>query len=229
MEKIFCIGFPKTGTTSLEEAFELLGYSVCKGYYNNYNTNYLISLFINKDFTEIDRVITYYDVFTDLPFGGTNFYVYLSNTYPDAKFIHTQRDPEKWYDSLVKMFTQFDVNLDTAMNSFHKQGRYGVVYYFNKIFKVNTLSNNKGEFIAHYNRINNEIKNYFENSTFSYLGMNLIDGDGWEVLCPFLNCTIPNVKFPHKNKAKSKKRLTTIEKLQRIKILFIKIFKTFAS
>ena len=102
MDKIFCIGFPKTGTTSLEEALSLLGYNVCRGHYNNRHTNYLISLFYNKNFDEIDRIISYYDAFTDLPWGGTDFYIYLSNKYPKAKFIHSERNHEEWYGSLEK-------------------------------------------------------------------------------------------------------------------------------
>ena len=29
--------------------------------------------------------------------------------------------------------------------------------------------------------------------------MNICDGDGWEVLCPFLGKDIPNVPFPKLN------------------------------
>jgi hypothetical protein len=31
------------------------------------------------------------------------------------------------------------------------------------------------------------------------LVMNIIEGDGWEKLCPFLNKEIPSVDFPNKD------------------------------
>lgn len=201
MEKIFCIGFPKTGTTSLEEALSMLRYKVCKGHYNNNHTNYLISLFVNKEFDEIDKIIDYYDVFTDLPWGGTDFYKYLAKKYPDASFIHTQREVNSWYISLVKMLTKLDANPKTAMQTFHKRGRYGVIYYLKEVIKVDTLENSKDTILNYFVKTNEELKAFFESGNFSYLSIDLIKGDGWDVLCPFLSKPVPNENFPHANKA----------------------------
>ncbi len=155
--KIFCIGFPKTGTSSLEEALEILGYSVCKGHFNNNHTNYLISLFYNQDYSEIDKIIEYFDAFTDLPWGGTELYLYLSKRYPTARFIHTYREPKSWYNSLMGMFTKFDSSPDTAMKTFHSKGRYGAVYYMNREFNIDELSGNSELIIDHYIKTNNEL------------------------------------------------------------------------
>lgn len=199
MQKIFCIGFPKTGTTSLEFALGTLGYNVCKGDFQNNHTNYLISLFINKDFEEINRIINYYDAFADLPWGGTDFYVYLSKQYPEAKFIHTQREAEEWYVSLIKMTTKFDKNLEVAMSDFHSRGRYGFIYYLRKVIGLNSLDNSKVKLIKYFLDTNKSIENYFSSSNYSYLSLNIIEGDGWEKLCKFLNKEVPNIPFPHKN------------------------------
>lgn len=32
--------------------------------------------------------------------------------------------------------------------------------------------------------------------------MNICDGDGWEILAPFLGVEIPDVRFPHLHKRK---------------------------
>ncbi len=44
-----------------------------------------------------------------------------------------------------------------------------------------------------------KIKNYFKDRPDDLLVMNICDGDGWEVLCPFLDKPIPAVSFPHLN------------------------------
>ncbi|WP_452227717.1 sulfotransferase family protein [Lacinutrix sp. MEBiC02404] len=221
MEKIFCIGFPKTGTTSLEEALSLLGFKVCKGHFNNNHTNYLISLFVNNEFDEIDKIIDYYDAFTDLPFGGTDFYKYLAKKYPTAKFIHTQRDADSWHNSLIKMITKFDSNYSTAMQTFHEKGRYGVIYYLIEVVKVDTLENSKAKILNYYIKINEELNSFFVKNDSAYLSMDLVENEGWEVLCPFLNISIPNRSFPHANKAPSLKKKKTVSNFNRK--IFLKI------
>ena len=45
-----------------------------------------------------------------------------------------------------------------------------------------------------------DARGYFsKNRPNDLLVMNICDGEGWEVLCPFLNKPIPNVIFPKKN------------------------------
>lgn len=201
MEKIFCIGFPKTGTTSLEVALKILGYNVCKGHYSNNHSNYLISLFFHKDYDELDKMINYFDAFCDLPWGGTDFYLYLSKKYPDAKFIHTTRDSEKWYASLEHMFTEFDDNLETALDIMHQNTRYGAVYYLKKEFQIDTLYNNKEKIIQQYSNHNRSIEQYFNEDKSKYLKMSITKGDTWVELCKFLGKDVPGIDFPNVNKA----------------------------
>ena len=63
MEKIFGLGFSKTGTTSLEIALQKLGYNVCRGHWKNSHTFYLLALYIHRDYDEIFRIVNYWDAF----------------------------------------------------------------------------------------------------------------------------------------------------------------------
>jgi hypothetical protein len=128
-DKIFDLGFPKTGTTSLESALEILGYDVCKEDFQFNYTNYLMALCVNEDFEEIVRISRYWQAFADLPWGGTNLYKTLVHVYPGAKFIVTTRNPDDWYGSLERMLTKLDRNLDTCIDTMHRNGRFGFVYY----------------------------------------------------------------------------------------------------
>jgi len=201
INKVFGLGFSKTGTTSLERALEILGYKVCKGHWNNNYTNYLLSLYVNKDFDELIRMTDYWEAFADGPWGGTQLYKKLVKWYPQAKFIHTVRDPEKWYISFEKMITQFDSNLSTAFNTYHKK-RWGSAYYFQNVFNINTLEGSKNTIIKNYNDYNEEVSAFFRDSPFYYLKLNISDGGGWNSLCPFLGDKEPKVLFPHLNKVK---------------------------
>ncbi len=199
-QKVFCIGFSKTGTTSIEFALQDLGYKVLKGHWGNYTSNYTIALYVNNDIDELLKMTKNYDAFADAPWGGSYFFKKLHEVYPDAKFIFTKRDPEKWYKSFETMMTEFTDDIDEAMDSMFKNEMYGTVYYFSHLFGITTLTGNKQKILAKYNEINNEILDYFKDND-NFMTMDVVGGDGWEKLCGFLNEPQPDWDFYHLNKA----------------------------
>ena len=78
--KIFCIGLPKTGTTSLTQALDILGYSAL-----HYPDN------------PIEQARNY-DAMSDSPVAL--HYKELDINYPGARFILTLRDESSWLRSL---------------------------------------------------------------------------------------------------------------------------------
>jgi hypothetical protein len=201
MQKVFGLGFSKTGTTSLEQALEILGYKVCKGHWQNPHTFYLHALYIHRDYDEIFRMIDYWDAFADAPWGGTALYEELYKRLPQSKFILTVRDGEKWYVSLEKLITMFDLNLETAFESYHANGMYGSAYFFKHIFNIETLAGNKKKIIDHYNAYNRNVIDFFSKRNAEFIVLDMPAGDGWQKLCGFLKKEIPTQLFPHLNKA----------------------------
>lgn len=200
-QKVFCLGFSKTGTTSMEGALEILGYKVCKGHWQTNHTFYLLALSVNKDYDELIRMTENWDAFADGPWGGTDLYIKLLKKYPDAKYILTIRDPESWYRSFEKLITMFDMNLDTALLSYRSNGLWGSAYYFESLFDIKTLAGNKEKIISKYNNYNKEVIEYFRTKQKELLVLDLSKVDAWKEICPYLNCNIPDVNFPHSNKA----------------------------
>ena len=58
-----------------------------------------------------------------------------------------------------------------------------------------------------YTRHKNQVLDYFRNRTDDLLITNIVDGEGWEKLCPFLDVPIPNLQFPHVTRRKISTRL----------------------
>ncbi|EIE78208.1 hypothetical protein RO3G_02912 [Rhizopus delemar RA 99-880] len=97
-------GFGRTGTDSLHEALNILGY----------NTHHMSCIFKNENldfetFKEAHRNPEAID--WDKPYDGfdaavdwptCNFYKELMVKYPDAKVLLTVRTPESWYVSVCK-------------------------------------------------------------------------------------------------------------------------------
>ena len=96
--KIFCIGFHKTGTTSLETALTMLGYRVtgCNGINDpDIEKNVLKMAF---------ELVGQYDAFQDNPWPI--IFKELDEKFPGSKFILTLRDSKSWRHSQVKHFGQ---------------------------------------------------------------------------------------------------------------------------
>jgi len=180
---------------------QILGYNVCRGRWSNPHTFYLLALYVNRDYEEIFRMVNYWDAFADGPWGGTDLYVQLYERFPESKFILTIRDAESWYASFEKLITMFDLNVDTALASYHANGMYGSAYYFEHIFDIKTLAGNKQKIIDHYNAYNENVSNFFSKVQANFIVFDLFAGDGWEKLCAFLDKEIPNQTFPHANKS----------------------------
>lgn len=201
--KVFCLGFSKTGTTSMEQALDILDYDVCRGHWNSPHTYYLLALYVNRDFKEILRLTRYWDAFADGPWGGTDLYHQLLETYPNAKYILTERDPEAWYASFEKLMTMFDVDPETALESYHASGMYGSGYYFESIFGVKALAGNKKKIIDTYVSYNNAVKEQFRRLGKELLVLDLAkENDAWGKICAHLGQPVPAAPFPHENRAR---------------------------
>lgn len=115
-EKVFGIGLNKTGTTSLNEALNILGIkSIHKP---------------RKQFLEEEKrklpyfsTLNGYSGFTDFPCWV--IYKELDKLYPGSKFILTVRDPESWMESRKKHYQRrlkegVKMNWDISESSINK-------------------------------------------------------------------------------------------------------------
>lgn len=179
--KIFCIGFHKTGTTSLAQALNILGFSVTGP--NGVNDPNIAQ---NAQ-ALIARLVNQFDAFQDNPWPL--FYKELASEFPDAKFILTYRDPEKWLSSQVRHFGK----QETPMRKW--------------IYGVGCPEGNERIYLQRYNKHNRDVATYFKKKRKPLLVMNLEKGDGWDKLCPFLGLPQPTASFPHANRAEAREQL----------------------
>jgi hypothetical protein len=199
-QKVFNLGFSKTGTTSFENACIILGYETYRGNWQLNHNDFLLALWVNRDYGEIRRMTAYWEAFSDAPWGGSDLYKQLVEWYPDAKFVHTLRETNSWYESLFNMLTKFDTDPQYALSAFHANKRYGFTYFMRHTFGIEELADNKAKICAQYDRHNQEVANYMQRQGVAYLQMDMAKGDSWGVLCPFLGRDIPQKPFPHANK-----------------------------
>lgn len=178
--KVFGIGFHKTGTTSLADALDILGYSVT-GPDGAHNPN-----IANEAKVIVDTLSKKHDAFQDNPWPI--FYKELDKKYPGSKFILTIRPTEKWITSLVKHFGK----KTTPM----REWIYGPGLGFPE--------GNEDIYINRYDSHNNDVINYFKGRPGDLLVFRITEGDSWDKLCHFLNEPAPDCPFPHANRGEDR-------------------------
>jgi len=122
-----------------------------------------------------------YDAFQDNPWPI--LYRDLDHWFPQSKFVLTVRDPDSWIKSQVRHFG----SSKTPMRRW--------------IYGVGCPEGNEAVYLQRMEKHNQEVLEYFRGRPDDLLVMNLSKGDGWDKLCPFLGVRIPEVPFPHVNKA----------------------------
>lgn len=175
--KVFCIGFHKTGTTSLAVALRKLGYRVT-------GPNGVHDPDIDKNalFMAYD-LVKKFNAFQDNPWPV--IYKELDAKYPGSKFILTIRDSEHWINSQIR---HFGLN-ETPMRKW--------------IYGVGCPEGNEAVYIQRFEEHNKNVIEYFKDRPQDLLVLDLAKGDGWKKLCSFLGTDIPNTAFPHANKART--------------------------
>lgn len=177
--KIFGIGLGKTGTTSLTKAMVILG------------------------LTPAVHGVKYIDELRNVRFAADIFVAarwhFLAYAYPKAKFILTDRDTESWLDSTRR---HYESTKRRSMEGIPTE--YGLKIPLRTaesrwlLYGTTVFDPEKFEKTMNEHRLTSQI--FFESQPERFLCMNIINGDGWEKLCSFLNVPVPNISFPYKNR-----------------------------
>jgi len=97
--KLFCVGWNKTGTTTLEAVLRAYGYQMP----NQQEQETRLTLPVLRcDYTELRRFVDRYDAFQDRPFSQDETYAVVDALFPDSRFILSERDPDAWFDSMQR-------------------------------------------------------------------------------------------------------------------------------
>jgi len=178
--KVFCIGFHKTGTTSLTKALSQLGYRVV-GW-----PSYSAPMTHDTLHATARKLMECFDAFQDNPWPL--LFKLADELYPGSKFILTTRDPDNWINSAIKHFGADETPMRELI--------YGL-----------GLGSPKGN-EEHYKSVmqahNKNVLDYFIDRPQDLLVMDISDGDGWQKVCTFLSKPIPDTPFPHENRASSR-------------------------
>lgn len=179
-EKIFCIGMNKTGTTSIGDALQLLGYRRLG--WDSHLSAHLTYRWHESNMEIFYEEVKKYDVFEDIPWNLVYKEMYAK--YPNAKFILTLRkDSLSWLKSI-------QAHIDRTNNWV---GHYLIFGSYNPI-------EDSKKYVHRYEQHNEEVRAFFSDKPGKLLEMTFENGDAWNKLCPFLGIDEVDFDFPHSNK-----------------------------
>ncbi|MDX1640356.1 MAG: sulfotransferase [Balneolaceae bacterium] len=202
-QKIFCIGFGKTGTTSLTKAFRDIGYRV------GHQRKVIIFMreYAKRNFEPIIQFCKTAQVFQDNPFGLPYTFQALDQAYPDSKFILTVRDSaEQWYQSLINHHIKaFGKNGELPTRELYERMNKapGLSRWEYEKLKFNTPENDifdekslKSIYLDHIETV----RDYFRYRKKDLLEINLSENNAYQQFCDFLGEKPLYGRFPHLNK-----------------------------
>lgn len=175
--KVFGVGLHKTGTTSLRSAMPMLGYKTVQPW--RWTGRYHHTLSEDVLLQTAFRLANTHDACIHSPF--MTFHEELFAAYPDAKFVLTTRDEQKWLESLLKYF----------------EGANWPEFRF--VYGIDANTNAAEHLKDIFRQHNQDVRDFFADKPDSLLEMDISQGDGWQKLCDFLGCDIPEQSFPKSN------------------------------
>ncbi len=189
------VGFGRTGTKSLQLAIERLGIGRCYHMGEILRNPEHASLWTNAaEGKTINWEVLFAGYSATVDWPGSFFWREFSIAYPKAKVILTVRDSGKWYKSMYETIFQSMQNAQKSSN----QTDDNLLTMAKKIVLEQTFDSRFGEkshAIAVYERHNEEVQRTIPKEQLLVYEV----AQGWEPLCCFLECPVPDVVFPRSN------------------------------
>ena len=188
MSKIFVLGYNKTGTKSLAEAVEILGYKVLHtGGGGEFLESVGWNLFNGKP---ILKGVDEYDCYLDYPIFEPIVFSHIVDEYSDAKYISLTRGYDDYVESVLKdKIKRLDEGIE---NSWNWLG-VGEVEVFENYPQYQKDWIKEKTMFKHISNLR-----WLDKKNIDYLEMNICDDkDGWEKLCGYLSHAIPENDFPN--------------------------------
>ena len=186
-------GVGRTGTFSLKLALNHLGLGPC-----HHMEQVLLNMPVQVPLwsaavsgqADWPRIFSGFNSTVDWPTAC--FYRELASEYPDAKFILTLRDAERWADSFSATIYKLLAGRDEAPEEMR--------VWLDMVVKVVTMTGfplglDRNGLVEAFNSHNDAVKVAIPASRLLVFEVK----DGWQPLCDFLGLPVPDMEFPRTN------------------------------
>ncbi|HKN15223.1 MAG TPA: sulfotransferase [Candidatus Binatus sp.] len=194
--KVVGAGFGRTGTLSLKNALEKLGFGPCYHMMEVFPRPEHVAMWHGLAFgnpMDWDEIFRGFQATVDWP--SARWWREIAAHYPDAKVLLSVRDPEAWYKSMSDTIYQ-------PMKLPAPDGAPEIVRLQSEMIRKSVLAetfDNRFEDKAHaievFKRHNQAVRDAIDPARLLTFDVR----EGWVPLCRFLNVPIPDEPFPRLN------------------------------
>ena len=190
--KVIGSGLGRTGTKSLQTALNWLGFGPCHHMVEVFAHPESMALWIEAGAgrADWDAIFANYQSMVDYP--GAAYWRELAAWYPNAKVIHTIRDPDQWFESTQATIFAPDGPAARAISS---DGAPGAAFFksFTAAFRAHL--HDRAFLTDYFRRHSEEVKAAIPAERLLIYEA----GQGWQPLCNFLGVSSPDEPYPSEN------------------------------
>lgn len=188
--RVFGVGLSRTGTSSLTDALELLGYRAVH-FPSDPVSRAEVMAFLARGgqslrLSLLDRV----DAIADVPVCAS--FEALDAAYPESRFIFTTRAREAWLDSCAA-FWPSTVEPFLSVHARDSEGDY-VRALCQRVFGGEAFDRTR--FAQAYDAYHERVDRYFLTRGADLQRVDICVGEGWGPICEFLGRPVPKLPFP---------------------------------
>ncbi len=193
--RVIGAGFGRTGTLSLKQALEQLGFDKCYHMVEVFQNAHHLDLWMQAtrgETVDWPELFSGYRASVDWP--SCNFWELQLEAFPAAKVILSERDPERWYDSVMNTIYPSSLKAresgDPAMKAWVDMA-FELIWDGTFHGRIEDREHAIDVYLAHNEYVKKQAPQdrllVFEPS------------QGWEPLCDFLGCPVPDEPYPRVN------------------------------
>ena len=186
--KVIGSGLGRSGTHSMKLALEQIGFGPCHHMVEVFAHPETMPLWVDAAEGRPDWDLIFQDYVSMVDYPGCRFWRELADYYPDAKVLHTVRDPDEWFDS-----TQATI---LAPGSFADNPPPHLAKFFGFIrADFGDKVHDRAFMTDYFRRHSAEVEATVPKSRLLVYEA----GEGWGRLCEFLGVPVPDGPFPKSN------------------------------
>ena len=194
--KVVGAGFGRTGTLSLKNALEKLGFGPCYHMMEVFPRPDHIAMWHRLAFAKsMDWDLVFRDFRATVDWPAARWWREIAAHFPDAKVLLSVRDPEAWYQSMSDTIYQpmkwpLRTDVPEAVRLQNEMVRKAIL--------AETFDNrfeDKAHAMEVFKRHNQEVRDTIDPARLLVFDVR----QGWAPLCSFLEVAVPNEPFPRLN------------------------------
>jgi hypothetical protein len=187
--KVVGSGLGRTGTKSMQTALNMLGFGPCHHMVEVFTHPESMALWVEAAQGRPNWDLIFKDYHSMVDYPGAAYWRQIADHYPDAKVLHTVRDPDKWFESTqATIFSQ-------ASPAAQLQEGPSAAFFASFMGPMREHLGDRAWMTDYFRRHTEEVKAAIAPERLLIYEV----GEGWERLCKFLGVPVPDAPYPSEN------------------------------